>query len=83
PAHRIRAVTVPSVLDVYLTDQQSQATSVQLIDMNGRMMAQSRVQSVTGTIKVTFNTSALTNGIYIIRAQNQKGVVTQRVLIWR
>lgn len=81
--HRLKAVALPSVLDVYLTDQQSQATAIQLMDMNGRMIAQSNVQSITGTTKITFNTSSLSNGIYIIRAQNQKGVVTQRVLIWR
>lgn len=83
PAHRVSAIALPSVLDVYLTDVQSQPTAVQLMDMNGRMIAQSNVQSITGTMKISFNTSSLTNGIYIIRAQNQKGVVTQRVLVWK
>ena len=79
----MQAIARPSQLDLYVKDQLSQPTHVQLVDMNGRILSQMKVQTVAGTTKLSFNTASLSNGIYIVRVQNQTGVLTQKVLIWR
>jgi len=79
----LQAVTLASSLDLYIKDQQSHPTQVQLVDMNGRVLSHAKMQTVAGTVKVSFNTASLSNGIYVVRVQNQGGVLTQQVLIWR
>lgn len=81
PLQQFRAVVLPSRLDVYLTDNQSQPAMLHLVDMNGRVLSQAKVQTVSGTVVVSFNTSSFSNGIYIVRMQNNTGVMTQKVLI--
>lgn len=82
-SYSMQAVTLASRIDLYVKDSQSQPTHVQLVDMNGRILSQMKVQTVAGTTKLSFNTSSLSSGMYIVRVQNQTGVLTQKVLIWR
>ncbi|HEX4875267.1 MAG TPA: Ig-like domain-containing protein [Chitinophagaceae bacterium] len=81
--YSLKAVTVSSRLDIYLTDKQAQPTQLHLLDMNGRVLAQARVQTVNGTVMLSINTGSLSSGIYIVRAQNYSGLLTQQVLIRR
>lgn len=77
----IRAVAHTTGVDVYINDVIAQTTTVQLMNLNGNILAQSNAQTVGGITKVGLVVGKLPKGLYIVRVQNATGTYTQKVLI--
>lgn len=79
--YNMRTVAHTTGVDVYINDAIAQTTTVQLMNLNGNILAQSNVQTVGGNTKVGLVVGKLPKGLYIVRVQNATGTYTQKVLI--
>ena len=78
---QLKVAVMISQLNLYITDNQSRENLLRILDLNGRVLSSGTIQTLDGTVSLSFNTSELNNGIYFVQVQNPNGVITEKVLI--
>lgn len=66
-------------IDVVHVKTNAAISQIEVVDLNGKVLLQSKTSGYEGTI----NTTALSNGIYFLRIETTQGVTTKKIQIIR
>ena len=69
-------------LFIELSDFNGSLERLELIDLSGKVMAQPKLNTVSGT-RVTMDLGAYSEGAYLLRMTTDKGVRNERIIITR
>lgn len=57
------------------------ASSVSIVDLNGRVFKTQDVQEVTQDHEITFNISTLDKGVYMLRFETNEGLYSEKIVV--
>ena len=77
----VKAFNHSGILDVFINSSFSNTCSIQLIDLNGRVLKQVQTRVMSGSNKIQMNTYNLASGIYLLRVNNTRGSVREKIFI--
>lgn len=77
----IKAVVQGNTLNAYIQSSTGSRVAIQILDMNGKILTNTTINSMKGTQHLRWDVSNWSSGIYLIKAQNKNQTKIQKVFI--
>jgi Secretion system C-terminal sorting domain/HmuY protein len=78
--YNVFPTVVKEEVSVAFTTAQEEAIQVSIIDMNGRIVSNNKLQTTTGFQVYSMDTNNLESGTYIVRIQTKEGIATRKIV---